>query len=297
MPLDVAQIQKPIRKLRKFLKKPPKQPTPDEIHDLRTNSRRLEAEFRAFGLDSNGSERRLLRDLRPIRKRAGRIRDIDVLTEHASTVHVDGEAECLVQLLEHLGAKRDQNVKKLNAVIAMHAPAVRRRQKRSSKDIKKILKQADRTQFDSSAPVELRNALASAIQLSSELGAPTRLDRKNLHPYRLKVKELRYVLQLASDSDHQQFVDKLGEVKDAVGEWHDWEELIGIADSVLNHGTNCKLMRRLKAISNDKYDHALSLANEMRETYLRPANSKDGAVSKSPTLARPVLAAISAMAA
>jgi CHAD domain-containing protein len=256
----------------------------------------LEAEIAAFGLDSNGNERRLLRDLKPIRKRAGKIRDMDVLRDYASDVHVDGEADCLVQLLEHLGASRDKEVKKLRAVVATHAPALRRRQKTSSRHIKKLLRQADKIGFGSSPPAT-RDAMASAIQLSSELVAPKRLDRKNLHPYRLKLKELRYVLQLASDSDHQRFVDKLGEVKDAIGEWHDWEELIGIADSVLDHGASCKLPKKLRAISKDKYDRALKLATQMRSTYFASRTSADGAGGKAPVLSRPVLAAISAMAA
>jgi CHAD domain-containing protein len=293
MPIDVDRVQKPIRKLRKFLKKRPKRPTPDEIHNLRTNTRRFEAAIAAFGLDRNGNERRLLRDLKPIRKRAGKIRDMDVLTDYASDVHVDGEEECLVQLLEHLGASRDREVKKLRAEVTTRAPELRRRQKTSSKHIEKVLRDADHIEFGSNPPAT-REAMASALQLSSELVAPKRLDRKNLHPYRLKVKELRYVLQLASDADHQRFVDKLGQVKDAIGEWHDWEELIAIADSVLDHGANCKLTKKMRTISKEKYDRALKLATQMRSTYLAPRTSGNGAAR---VLSRPVLDAISAMAA
>src|SRR5882757_8954750 len=108
MPVDTARIEKPVRKVRKFLKKAPKSPTPDEIHDLRTNTRRLEATIHAFGLDSNGNEQQLLQELRRVHKRAGKIRDMDVLTEHGSTIHLDGEQNCLVQVLEHLGAERNR---------------------------------------------------------------------------------------------------------------------------------------------------------------------------------------------
>ena len=57
MSLDLDRIHKPIRKLRKFVKKAPKKPRPEEIHDLRTNSRRLETEVEVFGLSSKANER------------------------------------------------------------------------------------------------------------------------------------------------------------------------------------------------------------------------------------------------
>src|SRR2546429_285076 len=112
MPVDVKRIEKPVRKLRKLLKNTPKRPTPDEIHSLRTNTRRLEATIGALGLNSKGNERKLLRELAPIRRRAGKIRDMDVLTADVADVRLDGERDCQVQVLEHLGAQRDRHARK-----------------------------------------------------------------------------------------------------------------------------------------------------------------------------------------
>ena len=42
------------------------------------------------------------------------------------------------------------------------------------------------------------NAVATAVKLAVQLAAPKRLGTDTLHPYRLKVKELLYVLQLAA---------------------------------------------------------------------------------------------------
>ena len=67
---------------------------------------------------------------------------------------------------------------------------------------------------------------ASALTLLTRLAKPARLGKTNLHSYRLEVKELRNLLQLAEEYDRQEFVRQLGEVKDAIGEWHDWEELV-----------------------------------------------------------------------
>lgn len=58
--------------------------------------------------------------------------------------------------------------------------------------------------------------------------SPDRIDGRTLHPYRLKVKELRYALQLAA-SHEELLIEALGEVKDSIGEWPDWCELEAIA--------------------------------------------------------------------
>jgi CHAD domain-containing protein len=64
-------------------------------------------------------------------------------------------------------------------------------------------------------------AMAAAAKLSRELAQPATLNKSNLHPYRLKVKELRYILQMADSPDTRDFIDSLGAVKNAIGEWHD----------------------------------------------------------------------------
>jgi CHAD domain-containing protein len=260
MPLDADRVQKPVRKLRKLLKGFPKQPAPEQIHDFRTRAQRLQATVAALGLESKGNERRMLRKLKRLRRRAGKIRDMDVLIGYVSGLHVDGERDCEVQLLEHLGAERSRQAKKMWALVRTYGRAVRRRLKRSAARLDQVLrKQNDR------GPAE---AMATALQLSAQLGTPQHLDRKNLHPYRLKVKELRYVLQMAGRADQQQFVKSLGAVKDAIGEWHDWEELIAIANQVLDHGQGCRLVAELSRISDASFERAWSRTNEMRKKYV-----------------------------
>jgi len=117
------------------------------------------------------------------------------------------------------------------------------------------------------------DAAALALELSSELAQWPRLDARNLHPYRLKVKVLRYVLQLAENADAG-FVKILGEVKDTIGEWHDWQELGGIAEQVLNHGSGCGVLKLAHSTAKAKFDYALSLANRMRHEYLQEHDDK-----------------------
>jgi CHAD domain-containing protein len=107
MALETARIQKPTRKLRKLLKKMPGIPSPREIHTFRTNLRRVETALQVFSLDSNRKGRRTAKTLSKLRKRAGKIRDMDVLTAHAASVELaHDENYCSVALLEYLGAQR-----------------------------------------------------------------------------------------------------------------------------------------------------------------------------------------------
>ena len=264
MALEADRTHKSASKLRKLLKRVPKQPSPEQVHDLRTCTRRLEAGLDALGIDFRHNERRLLRVLSRLRKSAGKIRDMDVLIGYASTIHLEREQDCLVQLLEHLGAKRYRYAREMWGVKQKQGPELRRRLERTAKRLEKLSRQVQaRTRAR-------KDVMATSFQLSSELNTPARLSKKTLHAFRLKVKELRYVLQLADGAPQQPFVDSLGEVKDAIGKWHDWEALTEVAAKLLDHGGNCELLVELRRRSNAEYSQSLSLANEMRKMYLRP---------------------------
>jgi CHAD domain-containing protein len=160
---------------------------------------------------------------------------------------------------EPLGGERRKQAGKLKDLIADDRSKLKIRLRRASANIDKSL------QDTGSHPASL--AAAESLRLSSELEFPKRLNKGNLHAYRLKLKQLRYVLELALG--HPKFVDALGEAKDAIGEWHDWEELIAIASEVVDHGSNCKLMRKLKETADSKFAHALRVVDNLRRKYVR----------------------------
>ncbi|MGC1684094.1 MAG: CHAD domain-containing protein, partial [Candidatus Acidiferrales bacterium] len=228
----------------------------------------------------------------------GKVRDMDVLTGLILTVNLDGEQDCVVRLIETLGAKRMKQVKKLRAFIAQRGDRLRRRLKRTGSKLENFLEKGRKSKSDSTpdAPAEV---MAKAIRLAEELKDPTRLAKTNLHEYRLRVKELRDILQLADSADRQNIVKQLGEAKDAIGEWHDWVELIAIAGEVLDHGAECKLLPKLREISETKYSRALSLTNQMKHALLVSKTSRTkGSGGGKPQVIRPaVLAATSANSA
>src|SRR5205814_4279439 len=78
---------------------------------------------------------------------------------------------------------------------------------------------------------------------------------------------------------NHEIVQALNSVKDSIGEWHDWEELLAIAKDVLDHG-NCKLLRELKSTADRKYAEALAQAESMRKKYLRIDRHKNSRTNR-----------------
>ncbi|HTU52046.1 MAG TPA: CHAD domain-containing protein [Acidobacteriaceae bacterium] len=269
MAFDLGRVQKDIRKLRRFLKHAPKHTMPKKVHSLRTAIRRFEAAMQALALDSNANERRLLRKLAKLRKRAGKVRDLDVLTGYVADLNMSGEEECLVQLLEYLGSEHARRNQQLHSSAVRHGESLRRRLKRTARHLKTSPENVTAYQ---TAP---GYTMLTELRLQRELTEPIRLTRNNLHPYRLQVKELRYMLQMEKDPADLELIETLGQVKDAIGEWHDWEELLTIARDHLAHGSKCKLIPLIQTTTQQKLKHALAVTNAGRRQMQRsPAESK-----------------------
>jgi CHAD domain-containing protein len=290
MAVVFKKVRKPGRKLRKLLKRMGARPTPEQVHDFRTNSRKLEANLEAVGMDGSRLGKRVLKPLSRFRKRAGKIRDMDVLTSYAASIQPqDSEKDCAVQL-EYLGAKRRRHAKKFNGASRQDGPVLIKRLKKIERE---LAKSEARTE-NGGRPESMASSMA--LQLGSRLASGARLNHSNLHPFRLKVKELRNVLRLAGDPD-QNLLDALGSVKDVIGEWHDWEELVGIAEKTLDHGTQCKLTQTLKATTQKKFDNALWEAEQLRKRYLGLSDKKRAPRSQSAGPPEPLLRAAMKLAA
>ena len=286
MPLDPESLFKPIRKLRKLVNKFHGVPSPEQVHSLRTNCRRLEAIVYALKCDGKKRGRRLLEAVKPIRKKAGQVRDMDVLTGLVISIPKAKENEACIRLLEHLGARRFQLIRRLKQTVE-----IGRRQARSYlKQFAGYLNKGLRiSQPNNQRRSGLTDPAALVLELSSSLAAWPRLDARNLHPYRLKVKELRYVLELASDPE-KAMIDALGDVKDSIGEWHDWCELETIALDVIGEDRHTR--QQIHSIAEERRRRAISIATHTHTKHFAPASQQDRKHRAEPaSLKRSVLAA------
>jgi CHAD domain-containing protein len=106
------------------------------------------------------------------------------------------------------------------------------------------------------APLEAaRFQLAKlADQFSSQSIKPNRL-----HEARIQLKKIRYLAELAEESpEGKVFVDEIKAVQDALGEWHDWEELTRLGEKHFADRVNCALLRELRALFAARQADAIS---------------------------------------
>jgi CHAD domain-containing protein len=259
MKLERDSAQKPIMKLRKALKSLPSDPSSEEVHSLRTQTRRLEAIVEAFNLEQKRQTRQLLKTVTPVRKAAGDVRDMDVLVGNVLGLDHDRSNDSLVRLVEHLGEMRMESARELRHTVAGKRKDARRRLKKYSKLLV--------SQFPGRKR-EVESASPALTRLAAELAQWPQLDEENIHEFRIKVKQLRYMLQLSNEVDGK-IIEELGELKDQVGDWHDWQELARIARGVLDAREDQTALKRIEEIGNRKYKSALAKANQVRAEYFQ----------------------------
>jgi len=279
MPLDARELDRRVNKLRKSLKGFSKDPTVDEVHDLRTRTRRVESILEALELDSSRAVRHLLAGLKAVRQRAGKVRDMDVLTSYVVELGLEDDSGCIVRLVHHLGGERHRHARKLDSIVQDTAPQLRKQLKRSRRKLDSALDRFASSKFDlesgDQAEAAPLHAMSVALRLSKELAAVHRLGPNNLHAYRLEVKRLRYVLEMAESTSAQQhdFIEELRGVQDTIGEWHDWLELAGIAHEVLQKHRGCEALTKIESRRDKKFKEALRVTEEMRRRYLPTAKT------------------------
>lgn len=294
MSLDAQRVVKPLRKLHKALGRPSRNLTPEGVHRLRTRCYRLNSMLRAFALDEERNGAQLLRVVESIRKRGGKVRDADVLTGLAVSLSNGAANDSLVEVTEALGVRHARFASKLDQALHEERRQARRRLKSCMKEIEGELASSN----SEAAETWRRKAVARTLDLSSELEEWPKLQADNLHPFRLKVKELREVLRLSSDDTDRRFIDTLGEVKDAIGEWHDWSELAAVAAKALGDKGRSPLSRQIASVVQKKLKHALALATRLRAEFFQTSQARHRAhTAGHATIKAPVLAAAAKLAA
>jgi CHAD domain-containing protein len=265
MELELGHVRKPLRQLRKSLKSLPSNPAMKEVHDLRTRARRVEAIVAALMPGNDRRARRLLKTLKPVRKAAGKVRDMDVLASKALSLAGRGHDDSVARLLEHLQAMRVESAGQLLKTLARQRKDARHELKQFSRQIGRRFS-AKNPRASAGTTCNQPHA-GAAISLMDELSRWPAFNAENLHAFRIKVKELRYVMQLAEDPDLK-FMNALEKVKRQIGDWHDWQQLGEIAGNVLNRSKDRTALKKIQEIGTGKFNRALAAAYALRRRYL-----------------------------
>lgn len=230
----------------------------DNVHKFRTNSRRIEALVSEFAPE-NGNQKKLLKLLSKLRKKAGKVRDLDVQIAFLKELRVPDRHNQRAQLLEWLDSEQMRRTKKLQKAFETETAAeLRKRLRRAQEEIQ----------------IEAVDPLKLALQHLPDPGT-TPLNEKMLHTCRIEAKKARYLAELAPESaESKHFIEQLRKAQDAIGEWHDIMKLKEHAEQLFGGVSDSALVSVLQNISRAKFRRATSAlvtaVNEISTTRKAP---------------------------
>jgi CHAD domain-containing protein len=263
---ELERARKAVRELSKTLRSLPADPPNEAVHKLRTSTRRVEAIVAALPQLEGKESRRLLKSIEPIRKATGGVRDMDVMIGNARKLVRHTAGDSLTRLVEQLNIARQHSAVELRRAIGGKRGKALENLKEYSQLIRSALKQAVRT-VSANGSAHNDGIQSAAGNVVRELGEWPPLNQENIHAFRLKVKQLRYILQLSADANSG-LAEALVNVQRRIGDWHDWHQLHEIASQILLPQRDSALLTRIDESCSRKFRQALTVANKFRGKYL-----------------------------
>jgi CHAD domain-containing protein len=252
MPVDQARCRMVFKKLDRELRKLTKKLDRGSVHKVRTYGRRVEALLGELDPGPSRNDKKLLKQLAKFRKKAGRVRDLDVQMSNLRALKIASEAGQKARLQRELAQERGKQAKKLEHALAKgKVRQLRKRLKRAAAD----LEFPGRPQ-----PLSLTLHKLSELEPSR---AP--LTEKTLHRYRIAGKRARYVAEFAGkDPDAQRLVERLKRMQDVIGDWHDWLKLAERAEQLFGGVRDSALVAALRNLTRAKFRQGVDAVVEMR---------------------------------
>jgi CHAD domain-containing protein len=252
MPLDRKHIRPTFRKLGRQLSKLASRPAPESVHKFRTSSRRIEVLMEEFSAKLSRNDKKLLKLLSRLRKKAGRVRDLDVQGSALRNLKIPQEPARKSQLMRTMAEERARLEKKfIKALNKKAAAEVGRRLKRSAATLD-ISRNAD--------PLAL--ALRKVTELELHSGPVT---EKTLHRFRIAGKRARYVAELADrTAEATRLIEQLKHMQDVIGDWHDWLQLTDRAEKLFGDVPGSALIAALRNLTRAKFRQSVSVLAETR---------------------------------
>ena len=233
-----------IRKMERNLVRLAADPNREAVHDFRTTSRRLETLFDLLPVRDR-NQRKLLKLLSRIRRRAGRIRDIDVQLAALRSFKVPQEPRRKTQLMHRLIDLRVQHEHKLAKLL----------KKKAVLELTKRIRRAAQNLRASSNGDPL--VVANEMLRSASTTGP--MSDEILHRYRVAVKRARYAAEFAPRSaESERLIAGLKQLQDALGSWHDWMILTRTAARHLGEIQQSSLVAALHNVTRVKFRHAVA---------------------------------------
>lgn len=271
MAFDLERNQALFAKMDGLLAKTRARPLPERVHQVRTTARRLEALIETLCPQPGGTEKKLLKRLARLRRRAGKVRDLDVQMAALRTLKIGRESERKSQLLESLADQRRRREQRFAEALDKESiRKLRNKLRRAASDLLPAgLTDPAAAGWAHAAPAALQPvslALARFAVLSRRQRGFT---EDNLHAFRTACKRIRYIAEMAGkDPLARQVVELLKRIQDEAGEWHDWSTLTSAAEKLFASSSSSPLVSALLNITRAKFAHALNIVADSRRQLL-----------------------------
>jgi CHAD domain-containing protein len=152
----------------------------------------------------------------------------------------------------------------------------------------RIAEQAGMLQDTKNRPLApLEEARAQLAEMASDFAARQTIKTSRLHDARVTLKRIRYLAELAEKTSEQKnFIRELKSVQDAIGEWHDWQELTETAEKRFSDRVNCVLVREARAVLGARHSDATSAIDKLFALAVAPSRKPPLAARSFQTFAR-----------
>ncbi|HVZ59489.1 MAG TPA: CHAD domain-containing protein [Terriglobales bacterium] len=278
-----------LRKLNKLIRELAKEATAPRVHHVRTTLRRIETRMMA-----SGGKQELPKLLKKLRRRAGKLRDVDVQLVALRGIRLESARQEKARLTRTLCKIRAKNESKLTSLL----------EEISEKNPGGQLQAFLTVPASAAAAEKARTSVKAARQMfAAALERYSPLSEGNLHAFRMECKRARYVAEMAAElasfnpmvsqsmisqptisqsivsqngksthghgeqSEAQLLVEQFKRIQDAVGEWHDWQSLTEQAGRVLAPSSG-GLLPALRAMKRSKFLEAMRVIPEVKDSVL-----------------------------
>ena len=251
---DQEPSQHLFSKINRAVDKLAKKSTPENVHGFRTAARRLETVMQVAAPDGH---RKLLKRLGRWRRRAGRLRDVDVQMKALRSLKIPEEPQRKSQLMSALLDLRARRERKLLDAF----------DKDSQRRLRKRLKKAEGSvaAIQQSAADSLRKARQMFVELAKQQAA---VSEESVHEYRLRCKRIRYLAELSNSPEAKAFVADLVRIQDVTGDWRDWQMLTATAEAQFRNAGRSALLTALRNVTQAKFREAVRVCSQVRNEAL-----------------------------
>lgn len=243
MTLFQDRTEKLAQRLASVLGELPDDPSPKYVHRIRTAVRRIESLVSYAQPDLGRKQQKALQEIATLRKRAGKVRDVDVQLELLKEIANRSTGDDRNALSGYLQQRREKQVGRLMSAVKKIADS------KFVAHLERIVEKAAVAARSGNHHGILSDSAKHLSKVEAEFTSQSTHDAAQLHRVRIQIKKTRYLAELAKDTpERRSLLERLKSAQDALGAWHDWQLLAQASEKQFRQRMNCPLLVEVRAL-------------------------------------------------